>query len=63
MIKSIFRDIDPFWILPYLNEAGDHFPDFFFNSALDWLSFNDKYNELSARVYASSAPTLSNHKV
>ena len=41
-MKSLFREINPFWVLPYLYKAGDHFFHIFFNSAQDWLSFNNR---------------------
>ncbi len=62
-MKSTLMDMDPFWVLHYLYKVGHHLPYLFFNSALDWLSFINKHNEFSARDHASSASTLSNHKV
>ena len=62
-MKSTFSDIGLFWVLPHLYKAGDNFFHLFFNSALDWLSFNNRNNEFSACDYAYSAFTLSNHKV
>ena len=64
MVKSIFRNVDPFWVLPYLYKAGDHWSILYFNNALNWLTFDNKHNELSlAKDYQFSGSTLSNHKV
>ena len=42
MMKSTFRDIDLFGVFPYFYKAGDHLSHLFFNSVLDWLSFNNE---------------------
>ena len=51
-MKSTFRNIVAFWVYPCLYKPRDPLHHFVFNSALDWLSFNDrnKYDEFQHPV-------------
>ena len=55
MVKSTFKDIDPFWVLPYLYKVGDHLSHLLFNSTLQWLSFNINMINSQLKIMASSA--------